>query len=253
MRPRKQPNVLQVLGIITMRNETIRSWRLRKIGLAVLAMTWAIAGIVTLSTVLAEEKPAKVKPAGTITIDAWTFDRGNAGVSENPGQFGDYHDKHPELILTGGDGSAGGQGEPWFVEYDIDFPVSTTFTLQVRYASAGERPMKVWLDGKYLDECCGNKTNNAPPYPDRHISHNVDLPQRTWEMHGAQWEETLRIPVSQGVGTLKFTRSGSPPNPITRAATGVAGCLSQRVKINQTRGGTRQDSASISQRLSTCR
>ena len=46
---------------------------------------------------------AQAKPGGKITIAAWTFDRGNARVSENPGLYGDYRDKHPELMLTGGD------------------------------------------------------------------------------------------------------------------------------------------------------
>mgnify|MGYP000668381445 CR=1 FL=1 len=174
-----------------------------------LAVAWLVIGNFAFSPVSAETKPAPAKPAGKITVDAWTFDRGNAGVSENPGKFGDYRDKHPELILTG-DGK-----DPWFVEYDIDFPVTTTFTMHVRYASAGERPIKVWLDGKMMGECCGSITNNAPPYPDRHMSYEKDLPERTWAMHGAQWEEAIKIPVTKGLRTLKFTRDGAAPNPIT--------------------------------------
>ena len=122
-----------------------------------LAVACLVVGSFVFSPVSAETKPAGAKPLGKITIDAWTFDRGNAGVSENPGKFGDYRDKHPELILTG-DGK-----EPWFVEYDIDFPVTTTFTMHVRYASAGERPIKVWLDGKLIGECCGSITTMRRP------------------------------------------------------------------------------------------
>jgi hypothetical protein len=91
----------------------------------VLAVACLIGGSLAFSLVALAAKPDKVKPkkvrpAGTIKIDAWTFDRGNAGVSENPGKYGDYRDKHPELILTGDGSSAGTKAKPWFVEYDID-------------------------------------------------------------------------------------------------------------------------------------
>ncbi|MDE0838991.1 MAG: hypothetical protein OSB41_08045 [Kiritimatiellae bacterium] len=147
-------------------------------------------------------------PKGSsLTLDAWTFDRGNAGVSENPGTYGDYRDRHPELIITG-DGQ-----EPWFVEYDVDFPVSATFTLNIRYASASDVPLKVWLDDTYLGECCGQITGNPGPYPDRMMSYKVDLPERKWNMHGAQWEKAMAFPVTQGKHTLRFTCDGVPPNP----------------------------------------
>jgi len=193
-----------------MRIRSYLSYRSRSLALTFLAAVGLVVWGISFSSVSAKSKTAKkVRPAGSLTINAWTFDRGNAGVSENPGKFGDYRDKHPELILTG-DGK-----QPWFVEYDIDFPVSTTFTMQMRYASAGKRPIKVWLDDKLIGECCGSVTNNAPPYPDRHMSYTKDLPQRTWNMHGAQWEEGVKIPATAGVHTLKFTRDGAAPNPIT--------------------------------------
>jgi len=197
-----------------MRVQSYLPYRSRALALALLATAGLVVCGISFSSVSAKSKAAKkVRPAGSLTINAWTFDRGNAGVSENPGKYGDYRDKHPELILT--DSKEGKKKEPWFVEYDIDFPVATTYTMQIRYASAGERPMKVWIDGKYVGECCGKKTNNAPPYPDRHISANIDLPERTWSMHGAQWEEGVKVPTTAGVHTLKFTRDGPAPNPIT--------------------------------------
>ena len=143
-----------------------------------------------------------------ITIDAWTFDRGNAGVSENVAIYGDYRDQFPELVLTGED------KQSWFVEYDIDVPTNTTFTLNVRYSSADQRPMKVWFDGNYMGECASKITANAGPYPDRYISYKVDLPDRKWKMHGAVWEVAMDIPATQGKHTLKFTRNGAPPNPL---------------------------------------
>jgi len=155
---------------------------------------------------LAEAKPAKV--AGKITINAWEYDRGNTLVSENTGLYGDYRDKHPELMLTGGDKL------PWSVEYDVDFPVDATYSLRVRYASAGVRPLEVWVDDKRVGECCFKKTNNSPPYMDRHPNVWEGLPERTWHMHGAEWEDSCEMKVAKGKHTLKFTRNGPPANPI---------------------------------------
>jgi hypothetical protein len=151
---------------------------------------------------------AGAKPAGTLKINAWEFDRGNARVSENPGIYGDYRDKHPELMLTGGDKL------PWVVEYDIDFPVGATYTLRVRYASAGVYPLEVLLDNRSVGKCCFKKTNNSPPYMDRHPNVHVGLPERTWERHGAEWEDSCRINVTEGKHTLKFTCNGPSASPI---------------------------------------
>jgi hypothetical protein len=148
------------------------------------------------------------KPAGTLKINAWEFDRGNARVSENPGLYGDYRDRHPELMLTGG-GTL-----PWVVEYDIEFPVDATYRLRVRYASAGVRPLEVLLDNKTVGKCCFQKTVNSPPYLDRHPPVHIGLPERTWDRHGAQWEDSCTIKVTQGKHTLKLTRNGAPANPI---------------------------------------
>jgi len=149
---------------------------------------------------------AETKPAGTLKINAWEFDRGNARVSENPGQYGDYRDKHPELMLTAGDKT------PWSVEYDIDFPVDATYTLRVRYASAGVFPLDVLVDNKLVGKSCGKKTCNAPPYMDRHPNVYKGLPERTWDKHGAEWENSGRIRITAGKHTLKFARNGKPAN-----------------------------------------
>ncbi|MDP6522582.1 MAG: hypothetical protein QGH15_00040 [Kiritimatiellia bacterium] len=151
---------------------------------------------------------AEAKPAGTLKVNAWEFDRGNARVSENPGLYGDYRDKLPELMLTGGDNL------PWVAEYDIDFPVDATYSLRVRYASAGVYPLDVLLDNKSVGKCCFKKTNNSPPYMDRHPNVHVGLPERTWHRHGAEWEDSCKIKVTSGKHTLKLTRNGQPANPI---------------------------------------
>jgi len=153
-----------------------------------------------------EPRGAEAKPAGALTINAWEFDRGNARVSENPGQYGDYRDKHPELMLTAGDSSL------WAVEYDIDFPVDATYALRVRYASAGVFPLDVTIDDKRVGTSCRKKTCNAPPYMDRHPNVYKGLPERTWDRHGAEWEDSCQIKITAGKHTLKFARNGTPAN-----------------------------------------
>jgi len=147
--------------------------------------------------------PAEAKPAGSFKIDSWTFDRGNANVFSNPDIYADYRDKFPQLVT--GDG-----GElPWVVEYDVNFPVDTTYTLFVCYGSPKERPVEVWLDGRRIGTCCGRVTGNPPPYMDRHPQHN--LPRDAEDFHGIEWDEACKVPATKGKHTLKFTRAGLPP------------------------------------------
>ena len=141
--------------------------------------------------------------AGSFKINSWTFDRGNAKVFSNPDLYADYRDKFPQLVT--GDG-----GElPWSAEYDINFPVDTTYTLHVCYGSPEERPIEVWLDGRRIGTCCGRVTGNPPPYMDRHPQHN--LPRDAENFHGIEWEEACKVPATKGKHTLKFTRAGLPP------------------------------------------
>ena len=186
-----------------MRIELFTPSRRRPLALMVRAVAWLAVWIVAFPAARAE-----AKPAGSIRIWSWEFDRGNARVRANPGQYGDYRDTYPGLML------AGGSELPWVVEYDVDFPVTATWTLRVRYASAGTRPLEVWIDDKRVGTCCGKKTNNSPPYMDRHPNVYKGLPERTWDMHGAEWEESCKFPVTEGKHTLKFTRNGPPANPV---------------------------------------
>ncbi len=181
-----------------MRNKSFLSWRRRPLVLVVLAVACLAVCSVSISVVAAE-----AKPAGSFQIAAWTFERGNAKTFYNPEVYGDYRDKYPELVV--GDG---GQ-LPWAIEYDINFPVDTTYTIQVFYSSPEQRPVEVWLDGKNIGTCCGRVTGNAPPYPDRHPQHN--RPRDATDFHGLEWEEGCKLPATAGKHTLKFTRQGLPP------------------------------------------
>ena len=172
-----------------------------------MSMVRAVAWLAVSSVALPAAR-AEAKAAGSIRIHCWEFDRGNARVSENAGLYGDYRDKHPELMLTGGDKL------PWVVEYDVDFPVTATWTLRVRYASAGTRPLDVWIDDKRVGTCCRKETENPPPYMDRHPNVHKGQPDRPWDMHGAAWEDSCRFPATKGKHTLKLTRNGPPANPM---------------------------------------
>jgi hypothetical protein len=146
---------------------------------------------------------AEAKPAGVLKIPVWTFDRGNAQIVANPDMYADYRDKFPELVA-----GAGGQ-VPWVLEYDVEFPVDATYTLQVRYGSPEERPLEVWLDGQKIGTCAGRVTGNAPPYLERHPQHN--RPRESVNFHSLEWDEACKLPVTTGKHTLKFTRQGPPP------------------------------------------
>jgi len=71
--------------------------RRRESTCAVLTVAYLAYFSLSVSAVLAE-----TKPAGTLQIPAWAFDRGNAKVFANPDIYADYRDKDPELVA--GDG-----------------------------------------------------------------------------------------------------------------------------------------------------
>jgi hypothetical protein len=92
----------------------------------------------------------------------------------------------------------------------------------MRYASAGVRPLEVWIDDKQVGTACRKMTNNPPPYPDRHPGVYEGRPERTWDQHGAEWEESCKFKVTKGPHVLKFKRNGPPANPIEiRVESGV--------------------------------
>ncbi len=146
--------------------------------------------------------------AASIRFTCWQYDRGNAKVVVNPGRHGDYRDQPPGLMMTGTGKT------PFEVEFDLDVPVTGTWKLRVRYASSGVYPLDVMIDGKKVGICCAEKTDNAPPYKDRHPFVHEGVPKRTWHLHGAQWEDSCEFNIQAGKRTLKFTRNGPPSNLI---------------------------------------
>ncbi|MCX6868033.1 MAG: hypothetical protein NTV46_17820 [Verrucomicrobia bacterium] len=134
--------------------------------------------------------------AGSLVIPAWTFDRGNARIYASPEQFAD------DGPLVGSDPLTPGAG---VVEYDIDFPVTAEYTLQISYAAAEARPVDVLLDGNILGRSCYGVTFGTA---------RTELPVRlSWSSRSAQWEESpLKLSVTEGKHTLKFARNGALPH-----------------------------------------
>jgi len=144
--------------------------------------------------------------AARLDIPAWTFDRGNAQVAENPDIYADYRDIHPMLMLTAG------EKLPWRVEYDIEFPADGEYSLSVRYASPESRPVDVLLDDRKIGTGCGRITGNSGMYPDRYPKH--DRPRRVENFHGAEWDEVCKFTAAEGKHTLSLARAAAPPRVI---------------------------------------
>jgi hypothetical protein len=144
--------------------------------------------------------------AGSLEIPAWSFDRGNVRIYGDPSE---YADAGP---VVGGGPPAPEEG---MVEYDIDFPATGEYTLMVSYAAAEARPVDVLLDGKHLGKGCTGVTFGSAPF---------ENPVRlTWDSSGAlkKWEGLskqglpVKMSVTEGKHTLKFTRSGPLPHLMT--------------------------------------
>ncbi|MDP6545087.1 MAG: hypothetical protein QGH60_13955 [Phycisphaerae bacterium] len=154
--------------------------------------------------VLSVAFPRTQARAGSLVIPAWSFARGNAKIHVDPNEFADA-----------GPVVGGGEKKPWgwTVEYDIDIPVTASYTIQICYAAAEARPVELFFDGKRLGNWCTSVTFASQP------AGRTDKP--TWKSSGARWEATNRTgkfvpvsrrePVSKGKHTLRFvSRTGVP-------------------------------------------
>ncbi len=123
------------------------------------------------------------EPAGSFLIPAYAFDRGNAKTFTVQ-----YADAGP-MVAFGGD-------YPVVIEYDVDFPVGTTYTLNIRYAAQESRPVELYLDQRKLGRCCRTATGS-------------------WNTSGAKWEATALPWFAPGKHTLKLTRDGAFPHVVS--------------------------------------
>jgi len=117
-------------------------------------------------------------PAGSFTIRADWFDRGNVRIS-TPGQ--DYADKYPCIWNAG--------QVPNQAEFDLEFPVAAEYTLVALYTAAGSRPMDIYLDGAKLHRGFAAVTGS-------------------WQTSHAQWETQCTLRVTQGKHTVKLLCPG---------------------------------------------
>ena len=143
------------------------------------------------------------KAPGSLTIPAWSFDRGNARIDASPDEYADA-----------GPLAGGGPEQPAdaVAEYDIDFPVAGDYTLHFKYAAAEARPVDVWLDNRRVGKGCTGITIGTRP---------TEYPVRfSWNSRSAKWEglhdhkqgRLVKLSVTKGKHTLKITRRGPLPH-----------------------------------------
>jgi len=157
------------------------------------------------------EEATKTRTAGSLTIPAWTFDRGNARIYASPDQ---YADAGP-IVGNDPEGAEDGVVEYGVVEYDIDFPVTGEYTLHVSYAAGEARPVDVFLDGKNMGKCCYDITFGSAPFEQPVVF--------TWNSSGAvkKWEalrergEAVKLSITKGKHTVKLARRGPLPHLVT--------------------------------------
>jgi len=143
----------------------------------------ATIGCLVISGVCLPTTAVAGEPAGSFLIPAYAFDRGNAKTFTTQ-----WADAEP-MVAFGGDA-------PVEIEYDVDFPVGTTYTLNVYYAAQQARPVELFLDERKLGECCRTATGG-------------------WNTSGAKWEATPLPWFAPGKHTIKLKRAVAFPHVVS--------------------------------------
>jgi len=113
-------------------------------------------------------------PRDSILVGAWEFDRGNVAIY-NVGMS--YADTEPVVV--------NGNVYPNQAEYDLDFPVTATYTLWAKYTAQDSRPVDLYLDDKL-------------------VAHGVSSVTGSWQISQGKWEKQGDVEIPQGRHTLKF-------------------------------------------------
>lgn len=121
--------------------------------------------------------------AGSFEIPAWSFDRGNVKTFR-----AEYADAGP-MVAFGG-------RSPVMVEYDIEFPASGSYQLEIRYAAQEARPVSLLIDGKLTASVCCEPTGS-------------------WNTSGAQWATSLGLYIPAGKHTIRLQRSANFPHVVS--------------------------------------
>lgn len=157
--------------------------RVARLGLMVLVCSgWAVSQYAARAEPAAK-RPAATRPAGSFTIPAWAFDRGNARTFTSS-----WADAAP-MVAYGG-------VKPVVIEYDIDLPVPAAYTISVNYAAQTARPVELYLDEMHLGQACRTATGS-------------------WKTSKAKWEEARRLWINPGKHTFKLKRDGAFPHVVS--------------------------------------
>ena len=82
-----------------------------------------------------------------------------------------------------------GGASPIIVEYDINFPASGTYRLEIKYAALDARPVELQMDNKTVAEVCRQATGG-------------------WETSKAAWEKSAQLYIPAGPRTLQAPAGG---------------------------------------------
>jgi formylglycine-generating enzyme required for sulfatase activity len=137
----------------------------------------AVLGWMLLALALAAAEPAREFTVGTAR-----FTRGNLQVSL-PGQT--YATRFP-CVWHGGK-------VPNEVEYDLDFPVTADYRIDVLYTAADSRPVDLLVDGRKV--CTGMASVTG-----------------SWDTDRAAWETQGTVSLSAGAHTIRLERASAVPH-----------------------------------------
>ncbi len=144
-------------------------------------VAWLAAAVA--ASTLGLTQPGRAEPAGSFLIPAWAFNRGNAKTFT-----ANWADAGP-MVANGG-------AIPNVVEYDVDFPVSAVYTLNVFYAAQSARPVDLYLDKNRVGSVCREATGS-------------------WNTSGAAWEESAALEIESGKHTIRLERNGPFPHLVS--------------------------------------
>jgi formylglycine-generating enzyme required for sulfatase activity len=125
---------------------------------------------------------ARAEPR-SFEIPAWAFDRGNAATYTNQ-----WADAEP-MVAFGG-------AAPIIVEYDIIFPASGTYTLEIKYAALDARPVELQMDNKTVAKVCRLATGG-------------------WETSKAACEKSAQLYIPAGPRTFRLQRTDAFPHIVS--------------------------------------
>ncbi|MBN2294974.1 MAG: hypothetical protein JXM70_21275, partial [Pirellulales bacterium] len=126
--------------------------------------------------------PKAKKAAGSFLIPAYAFDRGNVKT------FTKNHADAGPMVAYGGI-------SPIEVAYDIDFPITAEYSINIYYASAVARPTEIFLDEIRIGTCCRTTTGG-------------------FNTSQAKWEQSCKLNIRAGKHTIRLRRNVDFPHVV---------------------------------------